>query len=192
MFGIISNIRRTLGKKASVLALSAAALAGLGLTSSASAGDRFDFSIRIGQPAPRHCEPVYQERTVKVWVPAEYQTVCEKVWIEPIYETRCERVWIEPVYETRCERVYIPERYEYRQTRRFDKSCGHFVNVSERVCVEPGRWVEQHKRVCVREGYFQDVHKKVCVREGRFETVHRQVCVREGRWEYRTERVRVG
>lgn len=191
MFGIVNTIGRTLGNKARVLALTTAALAGLGMTSSAQAGDRFDFSISIGGHNHRH-EPVYQERTVKVWVPAEYKTVCDRVWIEPVYETRCEKVWIEPVYETRCERVWIPERYEYRQTRKFDKSCGRFINVSERVCVEPGRWVEQHRRVCVREGYFQEVHKKVCVREGRFESVERQVCVREGRWEYRTERVRVG
>ena len=199
MFGMMNKIGRNLGKKATLLTLSAAAFAGLGMAPSAQAGERskFDinFDIRIGDRHDRdrrQCEPVYQERTVKVWVPAQYRTVCDRQWIEPIYETRCERVYIEPVYEMRCEKVWVPERYEYRQSRRFDRSCGRFVEVAERVCVAPGHFEEVHKRVCVREGGFQEVHKKVCVREGRFQTVERQELVCEGHWEYRTERVRVG
>ena len=192
MFGTMNKIGRNLGKKATVLALSAAAFAGLGFTQAAQAGDRprVAIDIRLGG-GHRHDEPEYCDRQVKVWVPAQYRTVCDRQWIEPVYETRCDRVWVEAVYETRCERVWVPEQYEYRQTRRFDPSCGRFVNVSERVCVSPGRFVEQHKKVCVREGYFQEVHNKVMVREGRFVTVDRQELVCEGHWEYRTERVRV-
>jgi hypothetical protein len=190
MFGMIKTIGTCLKKNATVVALSTAAIAGLALTPSAQAGDRGRVDIDVNLRLGGHNHDRYEERTVKVWVPAEYRTVCEKVWIEPVYETRCEKVWIEPVYEMRCEKVWIPERHEYRQTRRFDRSCGRFVEVAEPVCI-PGRWEEVHRRVCVREGGFQEVHKKVCVREGYFKEVHKQVCVREGRWEYRTERCRV-
>lgn len=189
MPGIISYLGKSAAKKTTLWALSAAALAGLGLTPAAEAGhDRkpkidVDFEIRIGDRDRR--DDGYHGRRERIWVPPEYRDVCEKKWVEPVYETRCEKVWIEPIYETRCERVWIPERYEVREVRRWDHHCNRWVIVHERVCVSPGRWENQEKRVCVREGRWEEVHKKVLVREGHFQDVHRKELVREGYWTWK-------
>ena len=207
MLRIVNMLVRSSGKKALTFVLSAAALAGLGLTPTAAhAGhdkNRVDFDINIRIGDRDRCE----EKRVRVWVPAEYRTVCDKryvepvyedrcerVWIEPVYEERCERVWVEPVYETRRERCWVPEEVEFREVRRYDRHCDRWVYVRERCVVRPGRWEHRERRVCVREGRFDEVRRRVCTREGRFEEVRKRVCVAGGRWVTcdRKELVRAG
>ncbi|MDB5294491.1 MAG: hypothetical protein JWO31_474, partial [Phycisphaerales bacterium] len=110
---ITNMLGRSFGKKASMFVLSAAALAGLGgLTPSAAQaghdrGGRVDVDVNIQLGGGRDRDR-FEERRTRVWVPAEYRTVCDKRFVEPVFEDRCERVWVEPVYETRSERVWVP------------------------------------------------------------------------------------
>lgn len=120
---------------------------------------RTDVRIDINLGRPRY-EPVYEERTTRVWVEPVYRTVCDQVWVEPVYRTECERVWIEPVYERR-------EVVRYSRGRRI-VDC-------ETVLVSPGHWEERPRQVLVADGYFRNVE--------------RQECVTPGHWEYRTVRV---
>jgi hypothetical protein len=122
-----------------------------------------DFNLRIGSPVPR-CEPVYEERRVRVWCPPVYKTVCEKRWVEPVYQTVCEKVW-------------VPARYEVRRVRRHDRRHGW-------------HWCEERVLVCA--GHYENVERRVCLREGHWENYERQVCVSEGHWDWKTERVQVG
>ena len=121
-----------------------------------------DVRIDINIGRPRY-EPVYEERTTRVWV-------------EPVYRTVCDRVWVAPVYRTECERVWEPDRYAYRDV----------------VYRERGRKVIRQERVLVERGYWRNVERQVLVCEGHWENVERQELVSEGHWEYRTERVQVG
>ena len=122
-----------------------------------------DFDLRVGRAGPR-CEPVYEERLVRVWCPPVYRTVCEKRWVEPVYETVCEKVW-------------VPDRFECRQVRTYDRRCG---------------WTYREERVLVCPGHYETVERRVCVREGYYENYERQVCVSEGHYDWKTERVQVG
>jgi hypothetical protein len=124
---------------------------------------RTDVRIDINLGRPRY-EPVYEERTTRVWV-------------EPVYRTVCERVWIEPVYRKELDRVWVPDRWEYRDVVHRDRH-GHRVIRRQRVLVERGHWDTIERSVLACEGYFK--------------TVERQELVSPGHWEYRTERVQVG
>lgn len=124
--------------------------------------NKTDVRIDINIGRPRY-EPVYEERTTRVWV-------------EPVYRTVCDRVWVEPVYRTECDRVWEPDRFAYRDA----------------VYSEHGRQVIRQERVLVERGHWRDVVRQVLVREGHWENVERQELVCAGHWEYRTERVQVG
>lgn len=191
---IVNMLGRSAGKKASLLVLSAAALAAVGTTPSpAYAGHEkgrvdFDINLRIGD----RDRDRYDDRRVRVWVPAEYRTVCDRRFVEPVYQDRCERAWVEPVYEVRRDRVWIDEVVEVREVRRYDRHCGRWAYARERVVVCPGRWEYRERRVCVRDGRFEESRNRVCVSEGRWENVDRQELVRDGHWAWRTEHVAGG
>jgi hypothetical protein len=119
-----------------------------------------DVDINIGRP---RYEPMYEERTTRVW-------------IEPAYRTVCDRVWVEPVYRTECDRVWEPDRFAYRDVVYRDH--GRRVIRQECVLVEPGHWRTIERQVLVCEGYWNNID--------------RQELVTPGHWEYRTERVQVG
>lgn len=182
-----SAFRGSSARKA-VLASAAALALGAATASPALAGDRYgggryegrydrhdgrggkhthvDVDIRIGghdRRGPEHCEPRYEERQVRVWVPPVYRTVTDRKWCPPVYRTECERVW-------------VPDRWEYREVRHRDRY---------------GRLVVCQERVLVCAGHYETRDRQVCVSDGRWETCERQELVCEGRWEYRTERVRV-
>lgn len=186
MSTIINSVKGFLGRKASKWVLSAAALAGIAGPSTAQAREHVDVTVRIGD---RHDS--YFDRQVKVWVPAQYRTVCDKVYLQPVFETRCDKVWVEPVFETRCDKVWIPEVVEVRNTRKYDSRLRQWVLCTERVCVRAGHFETRETRVCVTPGHFEEIRKQVCVTEGRWNTVERQELVCEGHYELRTERVRV-
>jgi hypothetical protein len=124
---------------------------------------RTDVRIDINLGRPRY-EPVYEERTTRVWM-------------EPVYRTVCDRVWVEPVYRTECDRVWVPDRFEYRDVVYRDRH---------------GRRVIRQERVCVERGHWQTAERQVLVCEGYWKTIERQELVHAGHWEYRTERVQVG
>jgi hypothetical protein len=94
-----------------------------------------DVRIDINLGRPRY-EPVYEERTTRVWVEPTYRTVCDRVWVQPIYRTDCDRVW-------------EPDRFAYRDVVYRDH--GRRVIRQERVLVEPGHWEYRTERVQVGE-----------------------------------------
>lgn len=108
-------------------------------------------------------EPVYEDRTTRVWV-------------EPVYRTVFDRVWVEPVSHIEHDRVWEPDRFEVRDV----------------VYHEHGRRVIRHERVLVERGHWREVERPVLERDGHWEDVQRQELVSPGHWEYRTERVQVG
>ncbi|MBC8105843.1 MAG: hypothetical protein H7Z14_04580 [Anaerolineae bacterium] len=124
--------------------------------------NKTDVRIDINLGRPRY-EPLYEERT-------------SRVWVEPVYRTVCDRVWVEAVYRTECDRVWEPDRWTVRDV----------------VYREHGRKVIRQERVLVERGHWRDVERQVLVCEGHWQNVDRQELVREGHWEYRTERVQVG
>lgn len=146
-----------------------------------------DLNIRIGErrPAP----PVFEERRVRVWVPAEYRTVTDRHWVEPVYRTVVDRKWIEPVYRTECERVWVADVFETREVRHRDRR-GDYTRI-ERVLVAPAHFENRERRVCVSEGRWDKCERRELVCDGRWETVERQEVVCAGHYEERTERVRV-
>ncbi|CAN5644971.1 hypothetical protein BH09PLA1_BH09PLA1_17880 [soil metagenome] len=129
----------------------------------ARARNKTDVRIDINVGRPRY-EPVYEERTTRVWV-------------EPTYRTVCDRVWVDAVYRTECDRVWEPNRFADREVVYRD-DCGRRVVRRERVLVERGHWRSVERQVLVCEGHWQNVE--------------RQELVCDGHWEYRTERVQVG
>lgn len=181
---IINSVKGFIGRKASTFVLSAAALAGLAGTSSNAMANDLTITTEVHSHHDR-----YVERTVKVWVPAQYRTVCDRVYIQPVFDTRCEKVWVEPVFETRCDKVWIPEVYETRNVRRYDARSGTWMVIGERVCVRAGRFENRESRVLVTAGHFEEVRKQVCVTEGFWKNVERQELVVDGHYEFRTERV---
>jgi hypothetical protein len=150
-----------------------------------------DVEVRTGRIGrDRRDDDCYEDRRVRVWVPAVYRTVCDRVWVEPEYRTVCERVWHEPIVRTECERVWVPARYEERWVTRVDyRGCR--VRVCERVCVEPGHYEERKREVVVRAGTWEMVERRELVCEGRWKNVERQELVCDGHYEWRSERVRV-
>jgi hypothetical protein len=186
MSTIINSVKGFLGRKASKLVLSAAALAGLaGMSSSASAAD----VTVIAEVGHRH-DDYFVNREVRFLVPAQYRTVCDKVYIQPVYQTRCEKVWVEPVFQTRCDKVLVPEVVEVRNVRRYDSRSNTWLVTTERVCVRPARWETRETRVLVTPGHFEEIRKQVCVTEGFYRTVERQELVCDAHYETRIERVR--
>src|SRR5690242_3018302 len=177
-----------------------AALAG-SVTTGAEAGDRYDdqrwddhhdrphsrvdVDIRIGEPHP--AEPRYEERPVRVWVPAIYRTVSDRRWVEPVYRTVVDRRWVEPVYRTECDRVWVPEVWETREVRYRDR--GGWCIRRERVLVAPAHYETRDRRVCVSEGRWETCERRELVCGGHWENVDRQELVCEGHYETRIERV---
>lgn len=151
---------------------------------------RASVDIRIGDRRPELCEPRYEERRVRVWVPPVHRTVCDRRYVEPVYRTVCDRRWVEPEYRTVCERVWVEPQYEYRECRHRDR-YGRTVIRQERVQVCGGHFESRERKECVREGRWESVDRRECISEGRWESVERQECVSEGHYEFRAERARV-
>ena len=137
------------GRHIAIAAAGAAPLAG---TSLASAHDRdrdrdrhshLDLGIAV-LPAPS-CQPVYEDREVKVWVPAVYRTVCDHVWVEPVCRAVCERVWVPEVVQTREVR--------HRDGYRTWITCEHVV-----LC--PGHFENRDTQQVVTPGHFEDVQRQ--------------------------------
>jgi hypothetical protein len=147
---------------------------------------RVDVDIRIGEPHP--AEPRYEERPVRVWVPAVYRTVCERRWVEPVYRTVVDRRWVEPVYRIECDRVWVPEVWETREVRYRDGRGGWCIR-RERVLVTPAHYETRDRRVCVAEGRWETCERRELVCAGHYENVDRQELVCEGHYETRIERV---
>ncbi len=147
-----------------------------------------EIDVHLGRD---HCEPVYQDREVRVWVPPVYRTVCDQRWVEPIYRTVCDRRFIEPVYQTSCETVLVPDVWETREIRRVDRYRGTTV-CSERVLVAPAHYEKRERRVLVSEGRWENCERQELVCAGHLKKVERQELVCDGHYETRVDRVRVG
>src|SRR4051812_5569812 len=192
MLNVMNTIKGFVGRKASKLVLSAAALAGLaGSAAPAMAHESVAVSIRVGERCPDGyidrqvkffvpavyrtetdrvwIEPVYQERCDKVWIEPVYQDRVEKIWIEPVYQERAERVWCEPVYQTRVEKILVPEVWEVREIRKYDSYTGRYVIVKERVLVRAAAYTTRENRVCVTQGHWDEKRVRVCVVQGHWE-----------------------
>jgi hypothetical protein len=197
----VVGFTRGLSARRWLLASAAAVALAAPMTAAAQAGDRHDdrrwddhrdrprtrvdVDIRIGEPHP---EPRYEERQVRVWVPAVYRTVVDRRWVEPVYRTVVDRRWVEPVYRTECDRVWVPEVWETREVRYRDGRG--WCTRRERVLVTPAHYETRERRVCVTEGRWETCERRELVCGGHYENVERQELVCEGHYETRIERVR--
>lgn len=139
------------------------AVTGVGLVPmTAQARERFDLSIRFGDPVVRRPDCVTQ------------------IWVEPVYRTVSERVRVEPVYKTICEDVCVPARHE--TTERVCFEHGRRVTRLERVLI-PAHTERVERRVCMSEGRYDCVEHRVVVCAGHYETQTLAVEVSHRHWE---------
>lgn len=177
------------GRTAKLVLAAAATVGALGFSApAAQAGDHVNIDIRIGgRFDPPRRGPVYEERTVRVWVEPVYRTVCDRVWVEATYRTVSQRIWREPVMRTEYPRVWVPDRYEERTVTRWDGR--RRVECRERFLVEPAHYATVDRQVVIAPGCWETVERQELVAPAHWENVERQELVAPGHYEYRTERV---
>jgi hypothetical protein len=122
----------------------------------ASAHERGGVRVDVVVPGRDYCEPAPRCETERVWVPAEYRTVCD-------------RVWVEPVTTLRVERFDVPAQYGYRDVVYYDR-YGYRHCERQQVLISAARCEERSVPVVVCPGHFEEQTHQVLVCDGHWES----------------------
>lgn len=144
------------------LMMAGAAMGLVGLAAPAMAGHRPRGVVHVNPvvavtPVVRHYVPAPR----RVVIPARYETVYRKVWVEPVYEIRTVQVWVPHDHGKGLHLAFGSPKFQFGlDLGKSHAGHGHYESVRRKVLVRPGYWETVAEQVLVSPERVEVVYNR--------------------------------